>query len=130
MEESSRYYVCRLGVALEQRLMCGSALMRTLEVGELFEVVEGPSSHTSEAPSRMRGRNLSDGTEGWFNGPSEVVSPWQPLCRCKQSIAVTEHLELSGSKTLRELETGEAVEALDTPRLEKSSGLLRSRVRC
>merc|ERR1719221_978879 len=33
MEESDRHYVCKMGVPLEQRFECGSALVRSLEAG-------------------------------------------------------------------------------------------------
>merc|ERR1711920_1221362 len=78
----------------------------------------------------MGGRNLSDGTEGGFNGPSEIMWPWTPAYRCKQGTPVTDTLDVASSKTLRQLEQGELVEALDTPEVDKTSGLLRSRIRC
>jgi hypothetical protein len=42
---------------------------------------------------------------------------------------VTEGLDIRAS-TLRKLEVGETLEALDTPVVEPSAGLLRVRIRC
>lgn len=130
VEESDRHYVCKMGVPLEQRFECGSALTRTLQAEELFEIAEGPKVETKPGASRVKGRNLSDGVEGWFNGPSDVILPWTPAYICKRAITVTDGLDIATSKNIGALEPGDKVEALDTPVIEKASGVLRARVRC
>jgi len=129
VEESQRHFACKMDVPLEQRFECGSALSRTLKAGELFEVEEGPRTETQAGRSRMKGRNLSDGAEGWFTGPNEVTVPWTPAYVCKRAMTVTDSLDIATSKNIGALEPGDKLEALDTPVIETSSGTLRARVR-
>lgn len=129
VEESDRHYICRMNVPLEQRFECGSALVRTLQVGELFEVSEGPRTETKDGASRVKGRNFSDGSVGWFNCPSDVTLPWIPSYMCKRAIHVTDGLDIATAKNISSLEPGDKIEALDTPVVEKASGMLRIRVR-
>merc|ERR1719204_2088243 len=127
MEESDRHYTCKAPVSLETRFECGTALVRTLEAGELFEMLEGPRMEVKEGASRLRGRSLTDGSEGWITGPGEVTVPWTPAHRCRQSTPLTESAD-PASRALRELDVDEAVEALEAPQSER--GLMRVRVRC
>lgn len=129
VEDSDKHFICKVAVPLEQRFQSGSPLIRSLEVGEVFEIKDAPKAETKEGASRLRGRNLADGSEGWFNGPSEITSPWSPAYVCKQSTAVTDGLDIS-TTALRKLEVGEKLEALDTPAVEPTSGLMRVRLRC
>lgn len=128
-EESSRHFVCNINAPLEQRFECGSALVRTLQAKEIFEVEEGPKVETKEGATRVKGRNLSDGSEGWFNGTNDCILPWAPAYVCKRAIAVTSGLDIATSQNVGALEPGDKVEALDTPVVEKASGMLRVRVR-
>jgi len=130
LEESSKHRVCKAAIPLEQRFESGSALVKTLEPGDLLEVKDGPRTQTKEGASRLQGRNLADGAVGWFNGPSDVTVPWAPLHRCRQSTLLTDGLEVTNvGRTLRKLEPNEMVEALDTPAVAQATGLLRVRVR-
>mmetsp|Transcript_122013 Transcript_122013/g.304481 ORF Transcript_122013/g.304481 Transcript_122013/m.304481 type:complete len:1901 (-) Transcript_122013:56-5758(-) len=130
MEQSDRHHICKVAVPLEQRFECGSALVRSLEAGELFEIREGPQAQVKEGASRLKGRSLSDGTVGWFNGPNDITVPWTPLYTCRQGTTLTDGLEVSTSKAVRKLEPGEQLEALDMPVVEKATGLMRVRLRC
>lgn len=130
VEESDKHFVCKVGVPLEMRFQSGSPLVRSLEVGEVFEVREGPKAEAKEGASRLRGRNLGDGTEGWFNGPSDVTVPWSPFFVCKQSTVLTDGLDIASARAVRKLEVGERLVALETPVVEPTSGLMRVRLRC
>jgi len=128
-EESDRHYVCRAAVALERRFASGSEALRTLDEGEVLEALDGPKAESKEGSKRVRGRNISDGSEGWFTLSDRNCSPWTPQYKCTQSTVINDALSIKDAKAVRKLEVGEVLEALETPVLEKGAGLLRIRVR-
>merc|ERR1711862_200025 len=65
VEETSKHYKCTKAVEVEGRFQQGSGpAVRTLEVGELFEVQDGPKTDTKQGASRVHGRSIGDGTAG------------------------------------------------------------------
>jgi len=129
VEETSRHYVCQRPVALESRFQTGTPLVRHLEEGEVFEAVEEPSTEKREGPKRMKGRNIATGTVGWFTLGAKNVQPWSPQYRCAQSTTMTDGLDIKEAKTVRKLEAGELLTALEPPVLETGSGIMRVRAR-
>jgi len=127
--ESDKYYVCKAGAMLESKFVSGSKLLRALEEGELFEAADGPKVESKDGANRVKGRSLSDGTEGWFTLLIDRMSPWSPNYKCDASTALNDALEIASAKILRKLEPGENLEALDAPVEDKSSGALRVQVR-
>eukprot|EP00930_Biecheleria_cincta_P023470 TRINITY_DN1695_c0_g4_i1.p1 TRINITY_DN1695_c0_g4~~TRINITY_DN1695_c0_g4_i1.p1 ORF type:complete len:2021 (+),score=568.23 TRINITY_DN1695_c0_g4_i1:448-6063(+) len=128
-EESQKHYICKNSVPMESKLATGSALVRQIEKGEAFEGLDAPKAEKRESVQRARGRNLADSTEGWFTIAAKSFTPWSPTYKCMQSTVLTDGLEITDGKTLRKLESGETLDALQTPVLEPKSGLLRVRVR-
>jgi len=128
VEESSKHYKCTAAVSLEDRFPSGSKALRMLEVGETFEISEGPKSETKIGASRIRGRNIGDGKEGWATWTKRSMYSWSPHHSCKSSIALHDGLEVESAKLVRKLEVGESLEALEPPQLEKG-GVLRVRLR-
>jgi len=128
VEESTKHYKCTTAVSLEDRFASGSKAVRMLEVGETFEIVEGPKTETKIGASRLRGRNIGDGKEGWVTLSKRSMCPWSPHHSCKSSIALHDVLEVESAKLVRKLEAGESLEALESPQLEKG-GVLRVRLR-
>lgn len=127
-EESDKHYVCIRPVSLEKTFPSGSAEVRRIEEEEVFEALEAPKAEKKEGIERCRGRTLTDGTEGWFTMSS--CSAWTPAYKCLSSTVLNDGPEISEeAKTLRKLDVGELLEAVDTPVLEKSAGLLRLQLR-
>jgi len=120
--ESMSHHSCRRSVPLEAAFASGSKVHRTLEAGEIFEVLEGPSTETKEGDVRFKGRSLRSGREGWLP-MTKVVQPWNPRHLCKKPTALRETQETE-SKALRQLAEGEIVEALDAPAAEAGGALL------
>jgi len=127
-EESERHYICSESIVLEAKFATGSTEVRRVEEGELLEALEEPKPETKEGVQRCRGRTLADGTEGWFTLTKSFV-PWSPAYKCVSSTVLNNGLEIKEAKTLRKLEPGEMLEAIDTPILEPSAGLLRLKLR-
>jgi len=129
VQESDKFYVCKASVALEGRFPSGSKAVRMLEEGELFEASEPPKVETKEGASRVRGRSLSNGSEGWFTLVTGKLSPWSPHYRCDASTELTEALDTASAKVIRMLDPGETLEALNAPVDDGPSGALRVQVR-
>lgn len=128
-KESDKHYVCKIAVPLEKRFTSGGEVLRTLEEGEVFEVVEGPKTEAKEGLKRVRARDIADGSEGWFTLTQKNFKHWTPKYRCAQSTVINDAVAVKEAKSVRKLEVGETVEALETPVFDKTAGLLRVRVR-
>jgi len=126
VEESDRHHTVKKSVALEVSFRSGSATVRSLEEGEIFEMLDAPKTEKKEGDQRMRGR-LSDDTEGWFTF-TKFLNPWSPRYRCLKSTDLCDGLDAS-AKVVRPLNPGELVEALDLPKLDAASGLVRVQIR-
>lgn len=130
VEETSKHYVCVQSVPLETKLASGSTAVRAMEVGEVFEVLEGPKTEVKEGSRRVRGRNISNNLEGWFTVTDKSFRPWaSAFYTVTQSTVMNETLNISDAKLVRKLEVGERVEALQTPVFESAASLVRARVR-
>lgn len=127
-EESDRYCICRQSIEMENRFGAGGDVLRVIEVGEVVEVYEGPRKEVKVGANRVKGRNLSTGLAGWFTVTEKNVQPWSPSHKCSSSVPLKSSMD-DNSAVTRTLEPGEALQALDTPVLDKSSGAVRMRVR-
>jgi len=125
---ADKAYICRQAVPLELRLKAGSDLVRQLEAGESFEVLEGPKIDNRLGTTRLRCRSLTSTQEGWFTVAANTAKPWNPRYRCKEAMVLSNDFS-SSSKVVRKLESREVVEALAAPSAETGSGLLRVRCR-
>jgi len=128
-EANDKLFVCKRAGPLESRVIPGSSVVRTLEVGEVFEVTDGPKTEVKEGAKRVKGRNLSDGAVGWFTLAPKAMSPWSPQYKCVEGTVLHDTLDIATAGVVRKLEPGEILQALATPALEKATGLLRVRVR-
>lgn len=128
-EQSDKHYLCAKAVPLESKMATGSSLVRQIEVGEAFEALDEPKIEKRDGILRVRGRNLRDNSEGWFTVTGRNFTPWSPTYKCMQGTVLNDSLEIKEAKSVRKLEAGEVLEALQSPVLEPAAGLLRVRVR-
>jgi len=127
--ESTKHHILRRAVELESAFPSGSKVLREVAEGELFEVVEGPTTEKKEGALRLRGRSMAgEVVEGWFSA-DESVAPWCTSLECSQATDLHDSVDASSGKVLRSLVKGEALEALAAPVREESTGILRVRVR-
>jgi len=129
VEETDQYYVCKRSVGLDKKFETNSTSVRMIEQGEPLEKLDGPQTETKEGENRARGRLLSDGSEGWFTLSGNHVSSWAPSYECVQSTVLQDGMDMKESKTVRKLEAGEKLAALEAPRCTNTSGIMRVRVR-
>jgi len=121
-EATSSYYCVQNKVDLQKRFQSDGAAtdaVRSLEVGETFQVLEGPRHEKVTAESRVKVRAVSDNAMGWITKKSEVVKDWSSMYKCivptmvQDTRAVTET-----TKSIRMLVKGEVFELLDGPHEE------------
>jgi len=94
-----------------------SKQLRKMEVGEIFEVEEGPKKESAMGVERVRGRAVKDGTSGWVTvAPNMAKAP--PFLAhggtaLRASKAVALQAKASGKDgDARSLKPGEAVQLL------------------
>jgi len=129
VEEASKLYKCVRSCPFELRFISGSTPIRTLEQGEAFEVTEGPKAETKQGANRVRGRALSDNSEGWFTLSKRNVQPWSPHYMCKTAVQLENDMETSDlQESVCSVETGEVLEALECP-VRDTKGVMRVKLR-
>eukprot|EP00933_Yihiella_yeosuensis_P073985 TRINITY_DN8279_c0_g2_i1.p1 TRINITY_DN8279_c0_g2~~TRINITY_DN8279_c0_g2_i1.p1 ORF type:complete len:731 (-),score=206.48 TRINITY_DN8279_c0_g2_i1:481-2550(-) len=131
IEKSDKHHAAKKVIALEALFKSGSNRVRQLEEGELFEIVE-EKTEKKEGDQRVCGRDLSDGTVGWFTFVGRYLTLWSPRYRCLKSADLTEDFAIpegAEAKAVRKIAQGELVEALDVPKVDQAAGLIRIRVR-
>mmetsp|Transcript_24359 Transcript_24359/g.56133 ORF Transcript_24359/g.56133 Transcript_24359/m.56133 type:complete len:2250 (+) Transcript_24359:128-6877(+) len=128
LQPTDKYYVCTRAIPLEPKVTGSEAALREIEVGELIEALGKPTVQTLEGCTRARGRSCNDGLEAWFT-TSGGVKPWQPVYEAIAAMALCKAVEVGSDKSVRKVEPGERFQALTAPFTDKSSGLLRVRVR-
>jgi len=117
-------------VPLEKEVDSGKTLLRQLEEGEMFEVLEGPVTEQQEGALRVCGRALhGNSTAGWFT-LGDSVRPWGTRHRCLRSAELRQVNSGDTEATvLRQLEVGELLEALELPVHDEQTGIMRLQVR-
>merc|ERR1712232_403323 len=103
LQETEKHYICRRSVPLEKTYQSGGNAVRSLAVGEVFEASDGPKIERKPACDRMKVRLLSDNTVGWFTHAEATAKPWAPRYRCTTSTALSDSVDESSGKALRNL---------------------------
>jgi len=118
-EAATKYYSVKVECKLEKRFQSvGAESVRTMEVGETFQLLEGPRDEKVQPESRAKVRCLSDGKEGWITKKGATVKVWNPMYRCLDKVPMFDTragAKLEESKALRELQKGESVEMIEGP---------------
>lgn len=104
-----------------------SEVVRTLEVGEAMQILEGPKDEKVPQDIRVKVRSFSCGTVGWISRKEGSVKTWTPNYKCLEKVAMHASRTVEDStEPLRELQKGETVELLEGPVSEGKS----MRIRC
>jgi len=128
--ESTAHYVCCSEVPIERSLPSKSGLVRQCEVGEVFEVLEGPVIDSTPGAMLVRCRVLHSSEEGWAAAGASGLAQWVPRLRCARRSDLRASASASASEgVVRPLEEGEIVEALSTPMLQSGTEALCIQVR-
>lgn len=126
-EESDKHYMCTKASPLEARFTSGSAASRSLEEGEIVELLEGPKTEVKEGLRRVKGRD-SNGDEVWF-ALTPTVLEWSPTYACEAASSLHDGPSSSSAQSVRDLQARELLDALDMPFLDASTKEVRVHVR-
>lgn len=124
-EETGRFYSITKSTPLTEAFESDSASIRMLAEEEALELIEGPKEEKSEAPMRVHGRCVSDGTTGWVTLKGGNLEPWAPRYRCVAGTGIGDALEVGNAEALRRLEVGETIEVVEGPRIDAEVGVVR-----
>jgi len=98
-------------------------VVRKLEVGETFQVTEGPRDEKVAPEVRVKVKCVNDAAVGWTSLKEQVVKAWSPNYKCLEKVSLHNTCAIEGAKELRELAKGESFELLEGPVPE--GGVLR-----
>lgn len=116
------FCTCATAIAITSAFDFSEAkTLRKLELGEVFEVLEGPVEDTETGVSRVRGRALRDGVTGWVSVKGNQGTPFlkpseKPfMCVAATGQELQETLDVS-APTVKQLQRDEVLELLEGPR--------------
>lgn len=128
LEQSMKHYIVTKATALQTAFASARATdVRSLDVEEIVEVMDGPKEEASAPTLRLKGRASSTGIVGWVS-VNKMLSPWYPRYKSSGTCALREGMQAS-AQMLRRLEGGEALEVLEGPAAESGEAPLCVRVR-
>lgn len=114
VSETTSHRECRCATALHTTLSSDSKVLRMLDEGEIFDVRDRPKTEKREGSLLAKGRNISNGVEGWFASTGSSFVKWSPVYSCVRSTDLKDGVE-DTAKVLRALEVGESLCALRPP---------------
>jgi len=119
VEAAAKYYTMKKESDLEKQFQpSGSQSIRKMEVGEAFQMLEGPRDEKVQPETRVKVRCVSDGKEGWISKKGSFVKAWSPTYKCVDKLPMHETRTSATpeeAKVLRELQKGESVEMIEGP---------------
>merc|ERR1711862_5451 len=91
-----------------------TGVVRKIDIGETFKVLEGPKEEKSAPEARIKVRTATDGVEGWVSKGG--LRTWSPEYRVVANTPLQDtRATTDATKTVRELAKGEKFEYLDGP---------------
>lgn len=108
----------------------GVDVVRSLAVGETFQVVEGPKVEKTPVEMRANVRAVSDGSTGWvlMAEKDERVKHWSSFYKCLDAAMMRERGSQDAA-LVRELAQGDIIEVLEGPTREDGETRIRARTR-
>merc|ERR1712187_239809 len=118
-EAATKYYSVKKETQLEKKFpSAGAESIRNMEVGETFQLIEGPREEKAQPETRAKVRCFSDGTVGWISKRGGLVKVWNPTYKCLDKLPMHDMkagAALEENKVVRELQKGESVELIEGP---------------
>lgn len=93
----------------------GAEEIRTLEEGELLEVLEAPKEEAFTPEIRLKCKAMSDGCTGWLTFDNVNVLAWSKNYKCCVKTPLHETLEVKDAKSIRDLTVGESFDLVQGP---------------
>lgn len=132
-QADQKTYCCLTSVALtDVQDMKDCKVVRKLVVGELIAVTEGPVVE-KEGVSRVKGKCLADGLEGWLttkgNAGTVYAEASSKHYTIVQEVALQSRFQSVGAEAVRQLAAGEIVQVMEGPKEEAVAPEVRAKVR-
>jgi len=122
-EPDGQYYSCITSVAMTDELDIKNCnVVRKLTEGEVFAVTEGPVSDKDAGITRVKGKAMKDDTEGWItikgNAGTIYAEASSKHYTVTDDVPLQKQFASADAVTVRTLEKGEALQALEGPKEE------------
>lgn len=122
-ETDGQYYSCITSVAMTDEMDIKNCnVMRKLTEGELFTVIEGPVNDKDAGITRVKGKAMKDEVEGWItikgNAGTVYAEASSKHYTVVEEVPFQKQFSSSDGETVRLLEKGEAMQALEGPKEE------------
>jgi len=102
-----------------------TSLIRKLEAGETFTLVDSAKEDKPETESRIKVRAASDKAVGWVTDKAAIAKSWNGIYKCLLPTAIRERCGTSESAVLREAAKGEQFEHVAGPSYEGGQSFLK-----
>jgi len=110
------FFLCTKETPLRSEETAESKAIRTLEAGELLELLDGPRDVGQGKELRVRGVTCGQEATGWLQIRDKdgriVAKLSSAIYKCNETIAMTDISELNNCTLIRRINTGEALELL------------------
>jgi len=114
---------------LTKGLPINSQVVCRLEAGEILLLENGKSKDEKVGVTRIHCQSVAKKMSGWVtvsgNQGTAFLQPIALFCACVKEAPITDALKIQGSKTVRNLEVGEFVEALGPSEVDASCNVKR-----
>mmetsp|Transcript_140529 Transcript_140529/g.365619 ORF Transcript_140529/g.365619 Transcript_140529/m.365619 type:complete len:1956 (-) Transcript_140529:48-5915(-) len=118
-----QYFAVVKGIALTDDFDISQAkTIRKAELEEVLELLEGPRTDEKVGVTRIKGKSLKDGAEGWISMKGNQGTPFlqeveKPFYCCQIDIALEQDFKINGDDgLLRTLKVDEVLELIEGPR--------------
>jgi len=123
------YYKCVKGTVLSEDISIKSKTVRRLDVGEVLEVLEGPTKEEGVGVQRVRCQSVLDEAVGWAtiagNQGTPFLEPGGNAFTVVKETLLTDGLSVQDSKTVRRLAKGEVIDVLEFHKKDPSVDVKR-----
>jgi len=117
------FYMCKKSITITDGFDVGkSTNVRKIDLGEVFEVLEGPREDSATQLTRARGRAVLDGAVGWVSVKGNKGTPFlvpapKPYVQCAVDPGVALYERFAeDAPVVRKLRHEEVLEVLEGPR--------------
>jgi len=105
-------------------------IVRKLEAGETFKVLEGPKEERIEPENRVKVRAVSDKAVGWISDKPSIVKTWAPLYKVSMPTSIRDTRgSTEVTKVLKELARGDLLEHVEGPFFEEKEIVMKGRAK-
>jgi len=116
-------------VNMHERFDDASPAVKSLQVDEVLELLEGPREETTTPEIHLMMRLCKDPMEGWITlqdgEGSKIASQSEGIYVCKATIAMTDLEDLKRCKVVHKVEIGEPLEVINDAQEKKDSAAIK-----